>query len=145
MSSDIVLGSAFFTNYFAQFVYNVDTNLNTMSLTLAKSTVPGTYLGSQTADPSSNPIPTPSTPSVDPVVPIVDPTPTLSNSTDPTTDTTGSGGMSGTQILYLMIELFCAIVLFAIIVYMARKKNPCGRKKQFDDNDTLLAHVPYDP
>jgi len=45
MSSNIVLGSAFFQSFFAQFEYNVDTNLNTMQLTLSKSTVPGTYLG----------------------------------------------------------------------------------------------------
>jgi hypothetical protein len=35
MGDNIVLGSAFFQNFFAEFEYNVDNNLNTMQLTLA--------------------------------------------------------------------------------------------------------------
>ena len=45
MSSDIVLGAAFFQSYFAQFEYVPATNENTMSLTLSRWTIPGTYLG----------------------------------------------------------------------------------------------------
>jgi len=46
MGNNIVLGSAFFQSYFAQFEYNTETNLNKMTLSLAKKTIPGTYLGS---------------------------------------------------------------------------------------------------
>lgn len=122
MSSEIVLGSAFFTNFFAQFTYEESLDTNKVRLTLAKNVVPGTYLGDQTGSASDIVVPTP-TPVVDPTTPTVDPTPLVSNATT-TNDKT-------VNIMLLSAELVIFMCLMACMLYLCVNKLTCcgqGRK-----------------
>lgn len=122
MSDQVVLGSAFFTNYFAQFEYDVDLDTNKVRLTLAKEVVPGTYLGEQTGSVPGVPIPTP-TPVVDPAIPSVDPTPYIQNATSPNSETLNILLLSGEVVIFMM--------LMACMLYLCCNKLACsGKNKQ---------------
>jgi len=123
MSSQVVLGAAFFTNFFAQFEYQTDSDQNYVRLTLAKLTVPGTYLGDQTGtvDPY-DPIPTP-TPVPDVPTPSVDPTPTVVNGTE------SSGNSETVNILLVSGEVIVLMCIMACMIYICVNKTTCCKSK----------------
>lgn len=126
MGNNIVLGSAFLQSYFAQFEYHPETNLNKMTLTLAKKTIPGTYLGSQTTVPSNDPIPEPTPVTPDTPTPAVTPLPTSSNATS---DDTSSVKMTTNQIIFISLESLLTVILIVAIIWVCVMKGVCKKQE----------------
>jgi len=124
-----------------------------MTLTLAKKTIPGTYLGSQTTVPSNDPIPEPTPVTPDTPTPAVTPLPTSSNATS---DDTSSVKMTTNQIIFISLESLLTVILIVAIIWVCVMKGVCKKQEYNNFNpddfekginkDSVISGQPvYDP